>query len=219
MRKKTKVLVIVAALLLVLPLTVFTIVEESGFFDSRSSAGDPWDECEYSRADLDGDGEVGLSDFHSWMSLWREHESCEKDISKCRVGCVESMHGDGSGDDGKKENAGPIEAEDPETGTCSGSPDMDLSTNYEGNNRWSYTISGELSNGCLSVGDVNASVRNNGGTETVSLIMTINDVSGPGVSCIQAIVPVNESGEFEASEDAIVNCTVRTIKEKTAVKL
>jgi hypothetical protein len=47
--------------------------------------------------------------------------------------------------------------------------------------------------------------------------MTINDVSGPGISCIQSIVPVNESGEFEASEDAIVNCTVRTVKTKTDV--
>jgi hypothetical protein len=213
MRKKTKVIVIVSALLLVLPLTVFTIAEESGFFDSRSSAGDPWEECGYSLADLDNDGAVGLSDFHMWMNMWKEYKACEKDVSKCRVGCVDSMHG-GTGDDNKKKEPEPIEDEDSETGTCSGTPTMDLSTNYDGNNNWSYTVSGDLTNGCQSVKEVNASVRNNAGTETVSIIMTVQDSSGSGVYCTTAMVPVSESGTFEASEDAVINCNVRTIKTK-----
>ena len=211
MRKKTKVIVVVAALLLVLPLTVFTIAEESGFFDSRSSAGDPWEDCDYSRADLDNDGQVGLSDFHVWMDLWREHEACERDVSKCRVGCVESMHGD---DDNEKSNPGPIEAQNPNTVSCSESRDTNFNAEYdERTQEWSYTITGELRNGCLSAREeAEVVIDESGNRDIVSVTMVVDDSSGDDVYCTTAIVPFSITGNFEASENAEVNCFVRTVK-------
>lgn len=221
MKKKTKVLVTVIALLLVLPLTVFTIVEESGFFDTRSSASDPWEECEYSKADLDGDGEVSLSDFHIWMNLWKEHEACEKDISKCRVGCVDSMHGNDE-DDSKKENPGPIEAENPNRIPCSKDEEVSFGTKYDSNRGlWSYTISGRLRSGCLSVRDeAEIEIDDSGDREIVSVVMIVDDSSGTNNFCTTAMAPFRISDTFTASKDATVNCYIQTVKtsQKSTVK-
>jgi len=209
MRKKTKVIVIVAALLLVLPLTVFTIAEESGVFDSRSSAGDPWEECEYSKADLDNDGTVGLSDFHMWMSLWKEHKACEKDVSKCRVGCVESMHGE----DGDIEEPEPIEVENPNMVPCSSDRYISFEKEYD-SGVWSYTISGQLRNGCLSAREsADVEIDESGNSEIVTVAMVVDDSSGTNNFCTTAMAPFdNITGTFEASEDATVNCYIQTVK-------
>lgn len=211
MRKKTKVFVIMMALLLVIPLTIFTIVEESGFFDTRSSASDSWESCGYSKADLDGDGEVGLSDFHIWSDLWKEYKACGKDVSKCMVGCVESMHSDQELD---------VSKTDPLVHPCSEDRNVrDFNAEYVGGGSWSYTISGQFRNGCLSSSkNEEISIDDSSGNENVSITVIVDDVSGNDMQCITAMIPFSKSGTFRASQDAVVSCFVQTVQGSQKVR-
>lgn len=85
------------------------------------------------------------------------------------------------------------------------SENLELSSEYLGDNNWTYTITGYLPNPCYSY-EVQALVAESF-PEQVSINMTITEPAAD-VVCAQVIQDVNEEGTFSASEGASVKLNV-----------
>ncbi len=76
---------------------------------------------------------------------------------------------------------------------------------YKGNNLWEYKIVGELPNPCYTI-STSAVIRESY-PEQVSVISEISKPNEDEI-CVQVISPVNEVGQFEASENAVITFDV-----------
>jgi hypothetical protein len=75
LNKKGKVILISLFFLLATPLLVFYVAEESGFFDSRSRAGEAEIPPRLKFANLDGDAKIGMGDFGVWLRDYRAYKN------------------------------------------------------------------------------------------------------------------------------------------------
>lgn len=78
-RKKSLIFAIVFSLLI--PLTVFSIMDERGAFDTRSQAQSELLE-EFKSADIDNNSRVDLSDFEGWLDMWKGYKANKSSYSR-----------------------------------------------------------------------------------------------------------------------------------------
>lgn len=88
---------------------------------------------------------------------------------------------------------------------------FDLVTEYLGEDRWSFKISGQLPTPCFSP---NLSIPSNNFNDK-SFTLDISQ-PGNGVICTQVIFDYEEAGEFSAPEDSSFNLAVNYINESSS---
>jgi hypothetical protein len=79
--KKKKTLILTLVFSLLIPLTVFSIMDESGAFDTRSDAQSQLME-QFRAADIDNNGKVDLNDFDSWLEMWKGYKANKASYSR-----------------------------------------------------------------------------------------------------------------------------------------
>jgi len=77
-KKKTLILTLVFSLLI--PLTVFSIMDEGGAFDTRSQAQTQLME-QFRGADIDNNSKVDLADFEIWLQMWKGYRQNKSSYS------------------------------------------------------------------------------------------------------------------------------------------
>jgi hypothetical protein len=75
LNKKGKVILTFLFFLLATPMLAFYVAEESGFFDSRSRAGEAEIPVRLKFANLDGDAKIGMGDFGVWLRDYRAYKN------------------------------------------------------------------------------------------------------------------------------------------------
>ncbi len=91
LNKKQKIIIFLVAFLIITPLIVLYILNEKGVFDTRSSASGVLSE-ELTKADLNGDDKITISDFSIWLSTYRAF----KENNVAGYATMGDLDGDGS---------------------------------------------------------------------------------------------------------------------------
>jgi hypothetical protein len=71
---KKKILILTLVFSLLIPLTVFSVMDERGAFDTRSQAQSQLRE-EFRVADIDSNSRVDLNDFEGWLEMWKGYKA------------------------------------------------------------------------------------------------------------------------------------------------
>lgn len=83
LNKKQKTIIIALSAVLLIPLIVFSVLRETGAFDTRSDASATLTE-EFKKADLNNDEKITIADFSIWLTSYRAF----KENGKCPTGAV-----------------------------------------------------------------------------------------------------------------------------------
>ena len=82
LNNNVRVLFYLIGFFLITPLTIFYVLEGSGVFDTRSSAGQIAELGEkFKQADLDDDNSISLKDFSIWLDNFRKFKNKQNQIN------------------------------------------------------------------------------------------------------------------------------------------
>lgn len=196
--------------LLITPLIIYYLLENTGKFDTRSIANSSTElNSNLKLADLDSDNKVSLTDFVQWRVEYRRYKLVKSGTFKAdldndgKVGMLDLDKWLSLFKEYKKYTYGLSVS-----GTIDSGKGLILTYALEEGTSWKYEITGDVPDGCHNVEvDVRVSKGMRVGADIVYITATIVKREG---FCTEAIVRINEVGHFEAGKESIINFFVTT---------
>jgi hypothetical protein len=198
LNNNVRVLFYLIGFFLITPLTIFYVLEGSGVFDTRSSAGQIAELGEkFKQADLDDDNSISLKDFSIWLDNFRKFKNKQNQINL--VGDLDSDNNITLMDFSlwlrlwREYKAGNIPTKEEiseNIGLNRSVEGFKLIATYKGDSRWKYVVTGTLPNPCYGA---TVSTKKDLESKIINVTLLITSPSADTV-CAQVIKDFEKEG-------------------------